>query len=173
MQHQYKILIPNLEIDHCHQFKYPTDYNQDIKVMQYEVHDHFGDIRGKTKEAQLHLAAIMVSFSRKQNFNGVTMDECAAKLIRSCYGNRPLKSPELEKLMNIVKLSIHYNLSHILLICDTLLQIASHLESILPFKIEKNTIKNDVLLAQRDYMQYGNSIPLNSLELEVHNLKRP
>lgn len=49
MQHSYRFLIPNLLISKDKKIYLPEKYSDKISVFVYDAHQHFYDIRGRTK----------------------------------------------------------------------------------------------------------------------------
>ena len=92
MQPTNKILITNLDIREKGKIDLPSKFDCRLSFMEYEVHEHFRDMRGKSRLAQLHLSALILSLqeSRRLNTTSLTNNEYCMRLIRSCYANRPL-----------------------------------------------------------------------------------
>jgi hypothetical protein len=70
-----------------------------MKILNYEIHDHFKDLRGKRRLDQLQLACLLMA-CYFHNFEPLMMSntEYAMSVLRSCLNIKPLEKEERTKL---------------------------------------------------------------------------
>jgi hypothetical protein len=63
INHQRIVIIPDGEIKNEGDIDLLKKSSDIIRCFTYDIHDIFGDVRGKNRESQLYLAALMASLN--------------------------------------------------------------------------------------------------------------
>ena len=129
MQHQYKVIIPNLNVNLQGEINLPVDHNSKIEVYEYDVHEHFKEIRGRNRETQLHLASLLISMHKSCRLEnvGLNPNEYCISLLRSCYGTHPLNDNEFRKIEQILLHGFENRSCTVFLCCKVLLETTKSL----------------------------------------------